>query len=95
MALLRNSTTGAFVCALSAGYVTLSSVCRRVDQPDGNGCILRFSDIVAVEGERSEQEITRSVLSGWHWYLDALEEALADRFVDRPKPEVEYDVALL
>ena len=63
--------------------------------PDGAGCILRFSDIVSVDGERTERELTRSVLGGWHWYLDALEEALAGRLVERTKPEVEYEGRLL
>jgi uncharacterized protein YndB with AHSA1/START domain len=64
-------------------------------EPDGDGCILRFVDIVAVDGGRSERETARSVLSGWHWYLDALEEALAGRFVDRSRPEVSYTGQLL
>jgi hypothetical protein len=59
-------------------------------EPDGDSCILRFSDIVTVDGGRSERETARSVLGGGHWYLDALEEALAGRFVDRTKPEVNY-----
>lgn len=59
--------------------------------PDGHGCILRFSDVVALDGERSERELARSVLGGWHWYLDALEDALEGRFVDRTKPEVAYE----
>jgi uncharacterized protein YndB with AHSA1/START domain len=64
-------------------------------EPDGNDCILHFSDIVAVEGGRSERETARSVLGGWHWYLDALEEALAGRSVDRTTPEVNYTGQLL
>lgn len=64
-------------------------------EPDGDSCILRFSDIVTVESGRSERETARSVLGGWHWYLDALEEALAGRFVDRTKPEVDYTGPLL
>lgn len=63
-------------------------------EPDGDGCLLRFSDIVAVEAPRSADDTARSVLGGWHWYLDALELALAGRYVDRTVPEVQYTVRL-
>lgn len=58
-----------------------------------DGCTLRFSDIVAVESGRSARDTAKSVLGGWHWYLDALEEALAGRAMDRTSPEVAYDVS--
>lgn len=64
-------------------------------EPAGEGCILRFSDVVAPEAGRTDRELARSVLGGWHWYLDALEAALAGRMVDRTKPEVEYTGQLL
>lgn len=57
---------------------------------DPGGCILRFSDVVEVEGPRSANDTARSVLGGWHWYLDALEAALAGRHFDRNQPEVDY-----
>lgn len=64
-------------------------------EPDGNDCLLRFSDVVVVEDERGDHETAKSVLGGWHWYLDALEAALAGSFVDRAKPEVEYTGRLI
>jgi uncharacterized protein YndB with AHSA1/START domain len=64
-------------------------------EPDGNACVLRFSDIVSVEPSRGDNATAKSVLGGWHWYLDALEEALEGRLVDRTKPETEYAGRLL
>jgi len=64
-------------------------------RPDGDACVLRFSDIVSVEPPRGEHATAKSVLGGWHWYLDALEEALEGRRVDRDRPEVDYAGHLL
>ena len=57
---------------------------------DGDGCLLTFTDVVQFPGSRTEDETTNSVLSGWHWFLDALEDALAGRAVDPHKPEPDY-----
>jgi uncharacterized protein YndB with AHSA1/START domain len=64
-------------------------------EPEGNACVLRFSDIVSVDPSRGDNATARSVLGGWHWYLDALEEALEGRLVNRTKPEVDYTGRLL
>jgi hypothetical protein len=56
----------------------------------GSGCILRFSDVVPVDPGHDDRDTATSVLGGWHWYLDALEEALAGRVMDRATPEVAY-----
>lgn len=50
----------------------------------GDGCILRFSDTLWFGGNRSNEEITDSVLAGWHHYLDRLAESLES---SEPLPE--------
>jgi hypothetical protein len=56
---------------------------------DGNGCLLKFTDILHFEGPRTEEEIVNSVLGGWHRFLDALEHALEGLPVVHDKPEVD------
>jgi hypothetical protein len=55
-----------------------------------DGCLLRFSDVLSLEGPRSKTDITNAVLGGWHKYLDSLEDALLGRAVDHDRPEPDY-----
>jgi uncharacterized protein YndB with AHSA1/START domain len=58
-------------------------------RPDGDGCALTFSSTVKLPGEQHTE-----VAAGWHWHLDALDDALDGASVDWPnwddrKPEWE------
>jgi len=54
------------------------------------GCRLTFTDIVRFKQDRrSDFEITNSVLAGWHFYLDQLEDSLGDCL--NVNDDVEYD----
>ena len=59
-------------------------------EPEGSGCLLRFTDVLFFEGERTRTEITNSVLGGWHHFLDSLEAALDGRSFDFSAPEFDY-----
>ena len=55
-----------------------------------DGCLLVFTDVLVFQEGRSDAEITNSVLGGWHYYLDLLEDALAGRPVNHDQPEPDY-----
>ncbi len=59
-------------------------------QPQGAYCLLRFTDVLVPAGSRSAEDITHSVLGGWHKYLDMLEEALAGRDPNLKRSEPDY-----
>lgn len=59
-------------------------------RPEGNGCRLRFTDILQFTGPRSRSDVTNAVLAGWHRYLDLFEDAVAGRVVDLSRPEPDY-----
>lgn len=44
----------------------------------GQGCRLRFSDVLAYDGKRSKRAFENAVLGGWHQFLDRLEIYLAE-----------------
>lgn len=43
---------------------------------EGEGCLLRFTDILNFDQDLSESAIENSVLEGWNEYLDRLEQAI-------------------
>ncbi len=54
------------------------------------GCQLTFTDILRFKQDhRSDYEISNSVLAGWHFYVDRLEESLAGTV--NPDDTIEYD----
>jgi len=58
---------------------------------DGTGgCVLVFTDVLNFEGARSEDEIILSVLGGWHFYMDRLEEAVAGGPIHLERSEPDY-----
>ena len=59
-------------------------------QADGSGCVLRFSDILHFDGQRTETQFANSVLGGWHRFLDMLELSLEGGEVDPTAPEFDY-----
>ena len=63
-------------------------------EPDGDGCLLRFTDVLHFAGPRTKTEFSNSVLSGWHRYLDHLEHWLEKRPIDHDQPEM-VDYSLL
>lgn len=59
--------------------------------PDGDGCVLTFTDFVSFDDPRSEHDVINSVLGGWHKYLDMLAFALEGGKGDpRNQPEFDY-----
>lgn len=54
------------------------------------GCLLRFTDVLNFTGTRSNEDITNSVLGGWHNYLDRLEESLDTGIATEQRPEPNY-----
>jgi uncharacterized protein YndB with AHSA1/START domain len=61
-------------------------------QANEAGCLLRFSDILHFDGQRTRQEFAVSVLGGWHAYLDKLELALDGRPVVEDVVELDYSM---
>jgi hypothetical protein len=59
-------------------------------QADEQGCRLVFTDILSFDQPGTREEITNSVLGGWHSYMDQLEEALTTGSVDLTRPEPDY-----
>ncbi len=54
------------------------------------GCQLTFTDIVRFnQDHRGDFEITNSVLAGWHFYMDKLEDSLTGSL--DPGDTIEYD----
>ena len=54
------------------------------------GCQLTFTDIVRFnQDHRGDFEITNSVLAGWHFYMDKLEDSLAGTL--NPDDTIEFD----
>lgn len=55
----------------------------------GDGCRLRFSDILAYDGKRTKEAFENAVLGGWHQFLDRLEVYLAEgrSAFDLPEPD--------
>jgi len=56
----------------------------------GAGCVLVFTDILTFDDQRSNADLTNSVLGGWHKYLDMLEYGLSGGQAD-PRDEPEFD----
>jgi uncharacterized protein YndB with AHSA1/START domain len=61
-------------------------------QPEEHGCLLKFRDILVLEGSRSTASITNAVLGGWHNFLEALEAHLEGRTLPEDRPEFDYSV---
>ena len=58
----------------------------------GEGCLLRFSDVLAYDGKRSKRAFENAVLGGWHQFLDRLEIYLAEGRSAFDLPEPNYAV---
>ena len=53
-------------------------------------CLIRFSDILNMAQDMAPIQITDSVLSGWHRFMDALQAHLSGEPFDRDVPEPSY-----
>ena len=59
-------------------------------EPDDEGCLLMFSDILHFAGPRSDVEIMNAVLGGWHKFLDRLDAHVLGEPVDFEAAEPDY-----
>ncbi len=61
-------------------------------ESEGQGCLLRFSDILWYDDKRTKTQFANSVLGGWHHFLDRFEIWLDEgvRVLDKDLPEVHY-----
>ena len=56
----------------------------------GPHCKLTFSDVLQLDGIRTNAEFSNSVLGGWHRFLDVLDDALEGRTIDHGIAEYDY-----
>ncbi len=56
----------------------------------GQGCLLRFSDVLWFDGKRTKAEFAKAVLAGWHQFLDRLELWLNEGRAVPHLPEPDY-----
>ncbi len=57
---------------------------------EGDGCLLRFSDILFYDNKRTKTQFANSVLGGWHRYLNHLSDYVHGRPVDFVTSEPDY-----